>query len=76
MSLSPILEHKVGSECVRITQGGKSVRIAEDSMWPNDLLGNAVADGWLHFIYILLHFIYRSPVVSLRPIRQVGDGNP
>lgn len=71
MSLSPILEHKVGSEWVRITQGGKSVRIAGDSMWPNDLLGNAVADGWLHFIYILLTFYLQKPC-CLAETHQAG----
>lgn len=30
--------------------------IAGDTMWPNDLLGNAMSDGWLCFIGILLVF--------------------
>lgn len=38
--------------------------IAGDSMWPNDLLGNAMSDGWLYFIGILFIDVFTEALLS------------
>lgn len=66
-----VLNQFVGSKWVRVTQGGKSVRIAGVSTWPNDQLGNAMADGWLHFTCILFTFYLQKPC-CLAETHQAG----